>query len=500
MIPYVAKKGTSFRGAALYYLHDKKALTNDRVEFTHTVNLATDDPQMAWKMMAFTAMNQKEIKKAAGKAATGNKTKTTVYSYSLSWKPSDTFKDKPQPNPTKEEMIEAALDTLKIMGLHEHESMMVGHNDTEHSHIHVIVNRVHPETGIIDTHSKDRVKLSDWALEHERERGQILCKKRAENFERRRKGKWVKFKEDMNKAEYYRWQRERTNQAFAQRQKDIKVLEGIHKQERQELLDNKEKRFKERLAQLKEFNRPRWASIYKRQNKETRKLEEIQDFALSRMAYYLKSRKQDKKQGISDDKQGILSGAFGVLIDRNKLIQKQIDNHKLERKAFGKKIEEQNRSALLQSNNEYFQKVEDLRAKAIKEQQLMKERHSQESLRRAGDIASGKAKAEFASYKMGQSFKQRQQPQNDNAPPEVKENFTRKATGNREKEDQGFNFVNDNYFRDAKDQKKDTGIKEEFNFVNDDFFGKAKNKEKGKKSGHSTDKGTNKDSGMGRGL
>ncbi|MBB4375254.1 hypothetical protein GGD63_008103 [Bradyrhizobium sp. cir1] len=45
-------------------------------------------------------------------------------------------------------MIEAARETLKALGLEGHEALLVGHNDEPHPHIHVIVNRVNPETGI----------------------------------------------------------------------------------------------------------------------------------------------------------------------------------------------------------------------------------------------------------------------------------------------------------------------------------------------------------------
>jgi len=47
MVPKVAKSGASFKGAALYYLHDKQANTNERVAFTQTVNLPTNDPDRA---------------------------------------------------------------------------------------------------------------------------------------------------------------------------------------------------------------------------------------------------------------------------------------------------------------------------------------------------------------------------------------------------------------------------------------------------------------------
>ena len=89
MVPKVAAKGTSFKGAGLYYLHDKKARTSERVAFTHTENLPTDDPDRAIKIMAFTAMHQNEIKAANGGARTGRKLAYPVYTYSLSWAPDE---------------------------------------------------------------------------------------------------------------------------------------------------------------------------------------------------------------------------------------------------------------------------------------------------------------------------------------------------------------------------------------------------------------------------
>ena len=41
MIPRVGPGGASFQGAGLYYLHDKDALTSERVAFTHTLNTHT---------------------------------------------------------------------------------------------------------------------------------------------------------------------------------------------------------------------------------------------------------------------------------------------------------------------------------------------------------------------------------------------------------------------------------------------------------------------------
>ena len=71
MVPREAGRGRSFKGAGLYYLHDKGALTDQRVGFTHTENVPTNDPQKALKWMAWTAIHAEELKEESGVAGHG---------------------------------------------------------------------------------------------------------------------------------------------------------------------------------------------------------------------------------------------------------------------------------------------------------------------------------------------------------------------------------------------------------------------------------------------
>jgi hypothetical protein len=75
-------------------------------------------------------------------------------------------------------MERAADSYLKHMGLDEHQAVYAAHNDTEHAHVHIIVNRVHPETGKVhdDAFSKNRSQV--WARGYEQERGHIWCRER----------------------------------------------------------------------------------------------------------------------------------------------------------------------------------------------------------------------------------------------------------------------------------------------------------------------------------
>ncbi|MCP4372473.1 MAG: relaxase/mobilization nuclease domain-containing protein [Deltaproteobacteria bacterium] len=452
MIPTITKKGTSFKGAAAYYLHDKNAQTNERIDFTQTQNLATDDPEMAWKMMAYTAMHQSEIKQAAGGVSKGRKLTQPVYAYSLAWHPAQ--------EPTKEHMIESGLKTLKVLGLCEHEAILVAHNDADHKHVHLIVNRVHPETGVAAKVSNDRLKMSKWAEGYERGHGKILCEERVKNNERRRNGEYIKFKEDLKKAEYYRWQREKTRQACEQREKDSKTLDGLHKKNRDELLNNKEKLIKEQIARIKELNRPSWASIYRQQKEESHTIQEAQLGAMSRFFDYLKNRNQEREHGALDARRGLLSGAYNAVTNSDELANALSKKQEQDRRAFAEKIAQQSRLALEHINDNYSRYLEGIKANQLIEQQLMKERHTQESQRRAADIVSGKVKEEFdRHHKMKESFRKTQEPQNDNKPPpDLKEDF------NRDKEDQAYRYLNDNRQPEKDDsQANDSDMKKDLN-------------------------------------
>lgn len=184
MIPRVGPGGASFQGAGLYYLHDKDALTSERVAFTHTLNVHTDSADRALKVMAWTAMHQKDLKQAAGVAATGRKLEKPVYTYSLAWAQDQ--------EPSRDDMIAAAQDSLKALGMDDRQAVLVAHNDTKHPHIHVILNRVHPEDGRAAPTSKDHLKLSKWAEGYEREHGGIRCHARVNHNARRENGQFVK--------------------------------------------------------------------------------------------------------------------------------------------------------------------------------------------------------------------------------------------------------------------------------------------------------------------
>ncbi|MFD2257703.1 relaxase/mobilization nuclease domain-containing protein [Luteolibacter algae] len=185
MIPKITKGGISFKSALQYYLHDKEADTQERVEWAQTENMRTEDPQKAWRVMAYTAKEQDRLKEASGQSRAGRKLEKPVFAYSLAWHP--------EQKPNKAHMLETARESLQMMGLSEHECVIVAHRDEPQKHVHVIVNRVHPITGLAGDVRNSKRKFSDFAREYERKNGKIYCERREKNAKKREKGEKTRY-------------------------------------------------------------------------------------------------------------------------------------------------------------------------------------------------------------------------------------------------------------------------------------------------------------------
>lgn len=162
-------------------LHDiDKAKTNDRVAWSMTLNLSTQDIKWAWHEMTETYWAQNALKLASGIDLRGRKNTEPVLHYSLSWAPSET--------PTPDQMRDAAVSSLKALGLSEHEALIAAHTDKKHPHLHIVVNTVHPQTGRTAELAFSKLALSRWAQEYEQEHG-LHCEERVRNNEERSKQK-----------------------------------------------------------------------------------------------------------------------------------------------------------------------------------------------------------------------------------------------------------------------------------------------------------------------
>jgi hypothetical protein len=179
VIPRI-QTGSSFKGAALYYLHDKKLegeherLTTDRVAWTYAINTLEEEPEAVIHEMQRTAMNQQVLKLLSGNRLDGRPTERTVMTVALAWSP--------EQSPTRQDMIEAGHSYLQHMGWEAHQVLFVAHNDTKHPHVHLIINRVHPETGMTLDDAWSKTRAQRWALGYEREHGRIFCEAREAKY------------------------------------------------------------------------------------------------------------------------------------------------------------------------------------------------------------------------------------------------------------------------------------------------------------------------------
>ena len=114
-------RGESFGGLAAYLTGHP-----ERVAWTEPRYLLGTDP----KEIA------REMEAAAGQSSRVEK---PVYHLSISFDELD--------RPSREQMRAAVEEVLKDLGLEEHQAFLVAHRDAAHPHVHVMVNRVHPETG-----------------------------------------------------------------------------------------------------------------------------------------------------------------------------------------------------------------------------------------------------------------------------------------------------------------------------------------------------------------
>ncbi|MCB2095810.1 MAG: relaxase/mobilization nuclease domain-containing protein [Rhodobacteraceae bacterium] len=238
--------------------------------------------------MAATAMAQNEIKKAAGLKA-GKRCTNPVYAYSLSWSLDDPV--------DRQEMERAVKQSLAVLGFAGRQALIVCHNDEPQPHVHVIVNRVHPESVRADHAvpamrvdgvdyparrrelSNDHLALSRWAEAYQKRRGQEhLTPKRTANNQVREKGSFVKDAGALSRSAYERlagdagalWRSKKTilAQVHRRREAERKNLEATHTGQRAFLYDEKEAQIGSARAENKQKFRPQWAALFRRQEKE----------------------------------------------------------------------------------------------------------------------------------------------------------------------------------------------------------------------------------------
>jgi len=271
MIVRIHAAGKSFAGTAAYLTHDPDmAQTDERVAWTHTLNLANDHVPSAVDEMLWTARNAELLKQEAGIRAGGRATENPVKHLSLNWSP--------EQNPTSEQMIEATQELLCHMKWQEHQAILVAHDDKSYAHVHVMLNTVHPETGLHLDDNFERRRAQAWALEYEREHGRIYCEQRLLEPAQREKSPprnvWEEFRDsqrEFERAENSLRQQDpilRDDAEFRKNQnnKEWQILKEMQRDERISFFNEGKSEFSElRTAiyrEVREEFRGRWRDYY----------------------------------------------------------------------------------------------------------------------------------------------------------------------------------------------------------------------------------------------
>ena len=328
MVPKINGLGRSFAGVAAYCLHDapvpddRSPETSERVAWTDTRNLPTVRAERAARLMAATAKAAPDLKRLAGGSRGGRKLAKPVLHYSLSWAQDET--------PTRQEMSRAVDGSLQALGLEGHEALIVAHDDTRHPHVHVVANRVDPQTGKAAKLGNSKLCLSRWAEGYEREQGRIRCERRVKNNARRRAGEevlrpiwdrplhWARFRREG-------MERGRTRRATPPGDEDRVDMTAWRRAEAQ-LWEKVEDRRWLGFWRLESRARKEWAELHKRQADKRQRLDRESRTLLGRLRIWRTERSLRDLAGAVRGREDLVEG-WREDLDRY---------HKGERAALGK--------------------------------------------------------------------------------------------------------------------------------------------------------------------
>ena len=145
-----ARLGAGFAGLLAYLLHGPDGQQSERVAWRTVRNLVTEDERFLPAILQASAAQNPRVEKP-------------VYHLSISFEPEE---------PIERQLMEKVVDrTLHDLGLDGHQAVLVAHNDTDHPHVHVMVNRVHPDTLERWSNSHDFARIERSLRHQERELG-----------------------------------------------------------------------------------------------------------------------------------------------------------------------------------------------------------------------------------------------------------------------------------------------------------------------------------------
>ncbi len=406
------RSGQSFKGLHAYCAHDpERAESTERVDWISTRNLCSN-PERAWKEMAATAMMADQLKARAGVQAGRKSTKGPVLHLVLSFDEKERTNQKAMETAADKMLAALGADPAKMRGkakpkrrqfADEHQAIFYAHSDTKNTHLHVMVNTVHPEHGTRLPTSNNYNKLQAWALKHTREMGtQENYPIREENAEARARGEYVKGE---NRTTRNMWELEqsvwptlkddkRVDSILAeQKAKDAALLQYSREvQARQkvdaEKLDKDYKLAKSDLkaelktninrakAEIREHYRPALRELKTRHAKERAVFDALEEKFFGRMANAAKTLKEDTRD---TELSGLMSRSFKILTrasDRKGLLDKA---HATEAKDLEYEAKADLKDKTNALNADHTEKLAEQRLTYLEQKQAMKLEHEAEN-------------------------------------------------------------------------------------------------------------------------
>jgi len=362
--------GRSFKGLHAYCAHDPdRAETSERVEWMDMRNIAANDPEQAWKVMAATAGAQNELKRAAGVRAGRSSKDGAVMHVVMSFD-----KDEPIDPEAMQAAADGFLSTLgadpaKMRGkskpsrrqfADEHQVVMYAHRDTDNAHLHLMINTVHPEHGVKLPTSNNQLKAQKWALAYSKQHGtDQKTPARQENAELRAQGEYVKGERRKSRNAYEQEQaaKDATNDnalseaalkeqrakdaALAQRGRDLaeqrrdtwaQLTQG-YRARKAALARQLQTDINKAKAETREEFRPRWRELRGFQAAERQTFDELERSFFGRASNMAKALRLSAED-VSEGRTNTINRAFKIITNA------------AERQAYFEQAQERARSAL----------------------------------------------------------------------------------------------------------------------------------------------------------
>ena len=362
MIVRIEASGTSFLGAGRYFLHDKLSdqqkervgqgdwigrleQTDQRVWFTDTRNCLNTDPERALEEMWMVAEDQARLKMQAGVARGGRPCTEPVKTISLSWHKDD--------RPDAQHMVEAADAFLKHMRWEQHQAVYVAHNDTEHRHIHIVLNRVNHENGRTIDDFKDHKRAQSWALSYEKEQENVRCEERERRAAKREHREPSLPTATPGTSPAHQHDAKHTprtpandhlphnvimlsrehERAFSVREREREIadrdqraeLKAAQRAERKAFFKDGAKQFKalrhDVYDEVRKEYAPEWRELYKATEAASRSAEAWSASSVSRALYFAKDGKWESAANAFADRNGVRDALATELYDRKQEIK-----------------------------------------------------------------------------------------------------------------------------------------------------------------------------------